>query len=115
MREIYKIDAEGKVVGRLATEIANMLRGKNKPDYTPHIDSGAVVEVINYDKVKFTGNKMTDKKYYKHSGYIGGMKVSTPKKKLETDPSFILRNAVYHMLPDNKLRDRMIKRLKFVD
>jgi len=115
IREIVKIDAEGKTVGRLASQIAIILRGKNKVDYQPHVDSGAVVEVKNCAKVKFTGKKMTEKIYYHHSKFIGGMQESTPKKKLEKDPSFLLRNAVLHMLPDNKMRDKMIKRLKFVD
>lgn len=114
-REIIKIDAEGKVVGRLATHIAILLRGKNRVDYLPHVDSGAVVEVKNADKIKFTGKKMTEKIYYHHTKFIGGMRTATPKKKMETDTSFVLRNAVLHMLPDNKLRQCMIKRLKFVD
>jgi len=115
IREIIKIDAEGKTVGRLATQIAVLLRGKNRVDYTPHVDAGAVVEVKNCGKVKFTGKKMTEKIYYHHTKFIGGMQTTTPKKKLEKDPSFILRNAVKHMLPTNKTRDQLLKRLKFVD
>lgn len=114
-REIHKIDADGKVLGRLASEIAVLLRGKNKVNFQPNKDMGDIVEVVNYDKVKLTGKKLEEKKYYHHSGYIGGLKTTTAKKKLEQDPKFLLHNAVYHMLPTNKLRDSMIKRLKFVD
>ena len=114
-RELHKIDATDKVLGRLASEIAVLLRGKHKVEFQPHMDLGDIVEVTNYDKVKLTGKKLEEKVYYHHSGYIGGMKSATAKKKLETDPSFLLRNAVFHMLPTNKLRNGMIKRLKFVD
>ncbi|KKQ80069.1 MAG: 50S ribosomal protein L13 [Parcubacteria group bacterium GW2011_GWC2_38_7] len=114
-RETVKIDATGETVGRLATKIAILLRGKNRVEFQPHIDAGAIVEVKNYDKVKFTGKKMEEKIYFHHTKFIGGMKTATPKKKMATDPTFVLRNAVIHMLPDNKMRDRMIKRLKFVD
>jgi large subunit ribosomal protein L13 len=114
-RELHKIDATGKVLGRLATEIANLLRGKHKVEFVLHLDMGDIVEVSNYDKIKVTGNKMEDKIYYRHSGYPGGLKETTLKEKMEKDPIFPLRNAVYHMLPKNKLRDKMIKRLKFVE
>jgi large subunit ribosomal protein L13 len=114
-RKLHKIDAEGKVPGRLASEIAILLHGKHRVDFQPDRDMGDIVEVSNYAKVKFTGNKMEGKKYYRHTGYIGGIKESTPKKKLEEDPKFVLWNAVFHMLPKNKLRKGMIKRLKFVD
>lgn len=114
-REIHKIDATDKVLGRLASEIAILLRGKHKVEFQPHQDLGDIVEVSNYAKVKLTGNKLEDKKYHHHSGYIGGLKTKTAKQKLEEDPKFLLHNAVYHMLPTNKLRDEMIKRLKFVD
>lgn len=115
IRKTHKIDAEGKTLGRLATEIANLLRGKNKVEFVPNKDLGDIVEVTNYDKIKVTGNKMEQKMYYHHSGYPGGMKSANLKKKMATDPKFALRNAVYHMLPTNKLRDQMIKRLKFVE
>lgn len=113
-RNIHKIDATDKVLGRLASEIAILLRGKHKVEYQPHMDQGDIVEVSNYDKIKVTGKKMDQKIYYKHSGYPGGLKETTLKKKMEDDPKFALRNAVYHMIPTNKLRDQMIKRLKFV-
>ncbi|MBT4722726.1 50S ribosomal protein L13 [Candidatus Falkowbacteria bacterium] len=113
-RNIHKIDATDKILGRLATEIAILLRGKHKVEYQPHMDQGDIVEVSNYDKIKVTGKKMDQKIYYKHSGYPGGLKETKLKKKMEDDPKFALRNAVYHMIPTNKLRDQMIKRLKFV-
>ena len=111
-REIYKIDAEGRILGRLATEIAVLLRGKHKVTFQPHHDFGDIVEVVNYAKVKLSGRKLEEKIYYHHSGYIGGMKSATAKQKLEKDPKFLLYNAVYHMLPTNKLRSHMIKILK---
>jgi len=113
-RNVHKIDATGKVFGRLATEIVLLLRGKNKVEFQPHIDAGDYVEVTNFDKVKITGNKLELKMYYHHSRYPGGLIETQMKKKLVEDPKFILRNAVYHMLPKNKLREEMIKRLKFV-
>jgi len=114
-REIHKIDATDRALGRISTEIATLLRGKHKVTYMPHEDGGDIVEVSNYLKIKYTGNKLEQKKYYKHSGYPGGLKEETLKKKLERDPKFVLRNAVLHMLPDNKLRKEQIKRLKFIE
>ncbi len=102
-------------MGRLSTEIATLLRGKHKVEFQPNLDLGDVVEVVNYDKVKVTGKKMEQKKYYRHSGYPGGLKETVMKTKLQEKPEFLLWNAVYHMLPKNKLRNQMIKRLKFVD
>lgn len=110
-RKHITIDATGKSIGRLATEIAKMLRGKHKPDYTPHIDTGDFVIVENADKVVFTGNKLDQKKYYKHSGYPGGLKETPMKKVFDKDPGAVLKKAVTNMLPDNKLRQHMIKRL----
>jgi large subunit ribosomal protein L13 len=110
-REKYTIDATGKSVGRLATNIANLLRGKNKPEFTPHLDQGAVVEVNNITKLKFTGKKFEQKKYYHYSGYPGGMKEEVLENVFEKDPDKVLRKAVRNMLPDNKLRKNMIKRL----
>ena len=113
-REIHKIDATGKVLGRLASEIALLLRGKGKVTFQPHLDEGDFVEVTNAEKIKVTGKKIEQKIYYRHSGYPGGLKEETLKKKLVDDPTFVLRNAVVHMLPKNTLRKEMIKRLKFI-
>ena len=113
-RKLHKIDATDKVLGRLASEIAILLSGKHKVDYVPNKDNGDIVEVTNYDKIKVTGKKMDQKVYYKHSGYPGGLKETVMKKKMQEKPEFILWNAVYHMLPDTKLRKAKIKRLKFV-
>lgn len=108
----YLIDAKGKVVGRLATEIADKLRGKDEVFYTPHTDSGDYVVVINADKVVFTGDKMEDKEYVWYTGFMGGQKKATPKEKLQRDPAFIIRHAVKGMLPKNKLANAQIKKLK---
>lgn len=115
IRSIHKINAEGKAVGRVASEIAILLRGKHKVDFVAHHDCGDTVEVSNWDKVKFSGAKMTQKKYYHYSGYPGGLKSANAMKKLKENPRFLLWNAVYHMLPANRLRSGMIKRFKFVD
>lgn len=103
------IDAEGLVVGRLAVVIANILRGKHKPSFTPHVDCGDHVVVINADKVKFTGNKFEKKKYYKHTGYVGGIKETTPRRILEGKfPERVLEKAVERMIPRGPLgRDQM--------
>lgn len=108
----HTIDASGKILGRLAVEIATLLRGKNKPDFAPHLDSGDIVIVINTSKIKVTGKKTELKKYYRHSGYLGGIKEITYKNLFSKDPNEILRKAVYGMLPVNKLRSKMMKRLK---
>lgn len=108
----HLIDATDKVVGRLATEIANVLRGKNSPKYTPHTDSGDFVVVINAEKVKFTGNKWNDKVYYRHTGYAGGLKERTAKEQLERKPEAILMNAVKGMLPKNSLGRKQLTKLK---
>ena len=105
-------DAEDKVVGRAATEIASMLRGKDRPTFTPHVDNGSFVVVVNAAKVKFTGNKWQDKKYYHHSGYPGGMKEITAEKQLEKHPEDILRDAVWGMLPKNTLSRHLMRKLK---
>ena len=105
-------DAEDKVVGRAATEIASMLRGKDRPTFTPHVDNGSFVVVVNAAKVKFTGNKWQDKKYYHHSGYPGGMKEITAEKQLEKHPEEILRDAVWGMLPKNTLSRHLMRKLK---
>lgn len=112
-RETHKIDASGKVLGKLAVEIAILLRGKEKPGFAPYKDIGDFVAVENVDKIKFTGNKMKQKKYYHHSGYLGGMRETPLEKLFQQKPSEVLRKAVWGMLPTNKLRSHQIKRLKF--
>ena len=111
-RNWYEIDAEGKILGKIATEIAVRLMGKHKPSYTPHVDGGDYVVVINADKFAVTGNKMLDKKYYRHSGYPGGLKVRNLEEMLEKKPTEIIRKAVERMLPKKKLGNQMINRLK---
>lgn len=109
---IYKIDAANKRLGRLATEIVSILRGKNNPDFFPHKLSNNKVIVFNTSKIIVTGKKYEDKKYYRHSGYLGGIREKSFKELFEQDPSEPLRRAVYGMLPINKLRDKIIKNLK---
>jgi large subunit ribosomal protein L13 len=110
-REWYVVDAEGKTLGRLASEIAKVLRGKNKPIYTPHMDCGDNVIVINADKIKVTGKKMDQKIYYHHSGWVGGMKTATLKEKLAKKPEEVMYLAVKGMLPKGPLGRSMIKKL----
>ncbi len=112
-RQTHIIDATNKILGRLATEIAILLRGKHKPDFVPYKDKGDFVIVKNIKNIKLTGKKEEKKIYYHHSGYIGGLKKTPFKKLFERDPSEILRKAVWGMLPKNKLRARQIKRLSF--
>ena len=111
-RETHIIDAQGKPLGRIASEIAVLLQGKHKPEYAPYKDIGDFVIVKNFDKVRFTGKKLKNKKYYRHSGYLGGLKMQTLEELLKKDPYKVLRKAVMGMLPKNKLRKKMIKRLK---
>ncbi len=111
-RDWYLVDATGKTLGRLASEIAKILMGKNKPTYTPHVDSGDFVVVVNAEKVFTTGRKLEQKKYYRHTGYFGHLKETTLKEMLEKKPEEVIRLAVRGMLPKNKLRDRRMKRLK---
>ncbi|MCC6277495.1 MAG: 50S ribosomal protein L13 [Oligoflexia bacterium] len=111
-RKWHIIDASGKVVGRLSTEIATLLRGKHKPQFTPNTDTGDFVVVINADKVEFTGNKWDEKMYYRHSGWFGGIKERSAKLVREMDPAFILTEAVKGMLPKNKLSRQLIQKLK---
>jgi len=106
------IDANGAVLGRLASNVASRLRGKNNPFFTPHADTGESVIVINADKILLTGNKLDQKRYYRHSGYTGGLKEITAKKLLETKPENIIRFAVKGMLPKNKLGAKIYKKLK---
>ena len=108
----FVINAEGKTVGRLATQVATLLRGKGKPQYTPHSDNGDFVIVINADKVNFTGKKWTQKTYYWHTPYIGGLKSINAEKLKEKDAGEIVRKAVWGMLPKNKWQKRLIQRLK---
>ena len=112
VRDWVVFDASDKVLGRFATKIADKLRGKDKPTFTPHVDGGDFVVVINADKVKVTGNKADQKKYYKHSLYPGGLKEELYKEVLESNPERIIENAVKGMLPKNKLGKSMIKKLK---
>lgn len=108
----YVIDAENKIVGRLATEVADILRGKRNPQYTPHTDSGDFVVIINAEKVKFTGAKWDDKKYFWHTGYVGGIKERTAKVQLEKHPELIVMEAVKGMLPKNSLGRQQLTKLK---
>ena len=106
------IDAENAVVGRLAAYISVVLRGKNKSQYTPHIDNGDFVIVTNIEKIKFTGNKFKDKKYYRHTGYPGGIKSTTPSILISKKPEEILKLAVKRMLPDGPLAKKQLSKLK---
>jgi len=108
----YVVDATDAIVGRLATQLAMRLRGKNKPLFTPHTDMGDWIVVVNADKVQFTGNKWNQKCYYRHSGYLGGLKTTTAKEMLVKKPEEIIRHAVKGMLPKNPLGRKMIKKLK---
>ena len=112
-RKTQTIDAAGKILGRLAAEIAVLLRGKNRPDFVPYKDAGDFVAVKNVDKIIISGKKIEKKKYYHHSGYMGGLKETPLKKVFEKDPGEVLKRAVLGMLPKNKLRAKQIKRLKF--
>lgn len=111
-RKWWIIDLEGKTVGRAATQIATLLRGKHKPIFTPHVDTGDFVICINADKVVFTGKKLTEKTYYHHSGYPGGLKSIDAKSLLEKDPTAVIMFAVKGMLPKNKLGRQIIKKFK---
>jgi large subunit ribosomal protein L13 len=111
-REWFVIDAKDQTLGRLATQIAHLLRGKHKPIFSPHMDVGDFVIVINCEKIRVTGNKLEDKKYYRHSGYPGGIRSVTLRQQLEKHPDRVIRAAVRGMLPKNKLGRQMIKKLK---
>lgn len=108
----YLIDAEGLILGRLASNIATILMGKNKPVYTPFMDTGDFVVVVNAEKIKVTGKKMTDKNYYAHSGYLGGLKTKTLTEMLDRKPEEVIRLAVRRMLPKTILGRKMLKKLK---
>lgn len=111
-KEWVLIDAEGEVLGRLASQIAKILRGKNKPSFTPHVDCGDNVIVINADKVRLTGKKMTDKVYVRHTGYPGGQRFATPEERLKNQPEFLMMHAVKGMLPKNRLGAAILKNLR---
>jgi large subunit ribosomal protein L13 len=111
-REWVLVDASGKTLGRLATQIADMLRGKRKPEYTPHIDTGDFVVVVNAEKVAVTGDKMHQKLYHRHSGYPGGLRSRTLEEMLERCPEEVIRKAVKGMLPRNRLARQQLRKLK---
>ena len=111
-RDWYVVDAEGKTLGRLATRIADVLRGKRKPTYTPHVDVGDFVVVVNAEKIAVTGNKRQDKRYWRHSGYPGGIKSQSLGEMLERRPEEVLRKAVRGMLPRNRLARQQLTKLK---
>ena len=111
-REWYVVDAEGKTLGRLASELARRLRGKHKAQYTPHVDTGDYIVVINAEKVRVTGNKLQDKLYHRHTGYIGNLKTVNLGKLLEKAPDRVINHAVKGMLPRNPLGRAMLKKLR---
>jgi large subunit ribosomal protein L13 len=111
-RDWYLVDADGQTLGRLATAIADTLRGKRKPIFTPHVDTGDFVVVVNAEKVVVTGSKLDQKRYYRHSGYPGGLRSRTLREQLERRPTEVLRTAVKGMLPKNKLARHQITKLK---
>ncbi|MEM1054778.1 MAG: 50S ribosomal protein L13 [Bacteroidota bacterium] len=108
----HLVDADNQVAGRLATQVATLLRGKHKPEYTPHVDTGDFVVIVNADKVRFTGNKETEKTYFRHSGYPGGVTTQTVREVREKYPERILERAIQGMLPKNRLGRAMAKKLK---
>lgn len=111
-RDWYLVDADGKTLGRLASELARRLRGKHKPEFTPHVDTGDYMVVINAGKIRVTGNKLQDKMYYRHTGYIGNMKSGNLEKLLATKPEQAIELAVKGMLPRNPLGRKMLRKLK---
>jgi len=108
----YQIDATDQVLGRLATQVATIIRGKNKPTFTPSVDTGDFVVIVNADKIKLTGNKLRDKKYYRHSNYPGGLKVKSAQQILDTHPERLLLFAIRGMLPHNRLSRKLITKVK---
>ncbi len=111
-RDWYVVDATGKTLGRLSTEIARRLRGKHKPEYTPHVDTGDYIVVVNAEKIRVTGNKMKDKMYHRHTGYIGNLKSINLEKLLDEAPERALQNAVKGMLPRGPLGRKMLSKLR---
>lgn len=111
-RKWYVVDATGQTLGRLASRVATVLRGKHKPQYTPHVDTGDFVIVVNADKIKLSGRKLDQKVYYRHTGYAGGLKQTTARELLRTRPERMIEQAVWGMLPHHRLGRRMIRKLK---
>ncbi len=111
-RDWYVVDATGKTLGRLATEVARRLRGKHKPEYTPHVDTGDYLIVVNAEKVRVTGNKLKDKMYHHHTGYIGNLKSRSLEQMLDKAPERVIQSAVKGMLPKNRLGRQMLGKLK---
>lgn len=110
--EWFLVDAKGKTVGRIATKIADILRGKHKPSYSPHLDCGDFVVIVNAKEIKFTGNKTSDKEYYHHTRHGNGLRTTTPKRMLEKTPERIIIKAVSGMIPQNKLKKDILRKLK---
>lgn len=108
----YVVDAQNRILGRVASQIANRLRGKHKPEYSPHMDNGDFIIVVNCDKIRVTGNKLLEKKYYRHSGWVGGLKETSLADMLSRHPTRVITHAVKGMLPRNKLGRAMLKKLK---
>lgn len=111
-RQWHIVDADGQILGRLATVLAHRLRGKHKPEFAPHMDNGDFIVVVNCDKIRVTGNKLAQKKYYRYSGYVGGLKETSLETMLATKPQQVLMQAVKGMLPRNRLGRAMLKKLK---
>jgi large subunit ribosomal protein L13 len=111
-RRWYVVDADGQTLGRLATQIADTLRGKRKPEYTPHVDTGDFVVVVNAEKIAVTGNKLDDKRYYRHSGYPGGLRSRTLREQLDRRPTEVIRKAVKGMLPRTRLGRAQLRKLR---
>jgi len=111
-RAWFVVDAEGKILGRLAAQIAHRLRGKHKPEFAPHMDNGDFIVVVNCEKIRLTGNKLHQKQYYSHSGYIGGLRTTSLEKMLQKKPEYVLMHAVRGMLPRNTLGRALLKKLK---
>ena len=111
-RDWFVVDADSRILGRLATQIAHRLRGKHKPEFAPHVDNGDFIVVVNCEKIRVTGNKLADKKYYSHSGYVGGLRAITLETQLKKHPERVLEHAVRGMLPRNSLGRALLKKLK---
>lgn len=111
-REWYIVDAKDKILGRLASKLAYILQGKHRPDYTPHVDQADFIVVVNAEKIKLTGKKLDQKVYWRHSGYMGGLKLETARKLLERKPEQLIYLAVKRMLPRNRMRKKLLKKLK---
>ena len=111
-REWYVVDATDQVLGRLAAQVSHRLRGKHKPEFAHHMDNGDFIVIVNCEKIRVTGNKIADKKYYRHSGYVGGLKEITLEKVLQTKPHLAIMHAVKGMLPKNRLGRSLLKKLK---